>query len=208
MSDSDFTQTSVVLNCPHCGVHVALMHAPVLVPSAGNQRVFAIWKKGDGDLWWIGVCTSCWKGILAHEDQRGRGYTFYPADLPAPTDERIPDEIRRDLDEAKRCYSVAAYRACAVMARRAMQTACIDQGASKGNLVNKLHELANSGMITKSLKGWGDAVRWVGNDAAHPNGEDVTQEDAEEILRLAEQFMHSVYVAPAIAQDIRAKRHP
>lgn len=208
MSDDALAQTSTNINCPHCGVHVALMMAPVQVSGAGNQRISAIWKKGDGDMWWIGVCPSCWNGILAHEDQLGRGYTFYPAPLPSPTDERIPDEIRRDLDEAKRCYSVSAYRACAVMARRAMQAACMEQGAAKGNLVTQLHELAASGVITRSLKEWGDAVRWVGNDAAHPSGEDVTQDDADAILPLAEQFMHVVYVAPAIAQAVAAKRNP
>jgi hypothetical protein len=90
-----------------------------------------------------------------------------------------------------------------------LQNACIEQGATAGgNLVSQLHELAKNGVVTKSLKEWGDAVRWVGNDAAHPNHDDVTKEDAEDILKLAEQFMHVVYVAPAIAKDIQAKRHP
>lgn len=210
MSDNALTQTSVALHCPHCGIYVALMQAP----TARHEDFPAVWQKSGSESWWIGVCPNCRNGVLVYQRElltpgnvRPVVHVFYPAALPSPTDEHIPDAIRRALDEAKQCFSVTAYRACAVMARRAMQTACIEQGATKGNLVNQLHELANSGVITKSLKDWGDAVRWVGNDAAHPNGEDVTQEDAEAILRLAEQFMHAVYVAPAIAQDIQAKRH-
>jgi uncharacterized protein DUF4145 len=200
----EYTQTSVALNCPHCGIYVAL----IMAPTRGNDKFPAIWQKAGNDLWWIGICPKCRMGVLAHEDQQGGGYTFYPAELPTSTDNRIPDEIRSDIDEAKRCFSVQAYRASAVMARRAIQAACINQGAKKDNLVAQLHELASNGVITNSLKEWGDAVRWVGNDAAHPNGDEVVKEDAEDILSLAEQFMHTVYVAPAIAQNIRAKRQP
>ena len=46
----------------------------------------------------------------------------------------------------------------------------------------------------------------VGNDAAHPNSDDVTAEDAEDILELAEQFCSVVYVTPAISNQLRTKR--
>jgi hypothetical protein len=69
-----------------------------------------------------------------------------------------------------------------------------------------LQELASNGVITKDLKEWADVVRWVGNDAAHPSKDEVNKEDAEDILKLAEQFLHVIYVAPAIAKERRAKR--
>ena len=49
-------------------------------------------------------------------------------------------------------------------------------------------------------------MRWVGNDAAHPDKQAVTKEDAEDILHLAEQFLNVIYVAPAIAKEQRTKR--
>lgn len=202
---SDFIQTHIALYCPHCGLYVCLMQAQTVFRDLHEN---VIWHSSAGDMWWIGVCPNCRNGVLVHTDVNAGTETCYPTPLPTPTDERIPDEIRRDLDEAKRCYSVAAYRACAVMARRSMQTACIEQGAAKGNLVSQLHELEASGIITKSLKEWGDAIRWVGNDAAHPNEDDLMQEDAEAILNLAEQFMHTLYIAPAIAQGIQGKLRP
>jgi hypothetical protein len=199
--------TSISINCPYCGTHTALMMAPVNINTPNTQGVRAIWQKEGGDLWWIGLCAKCWMAVLVHEEQQhGPRYTFYPNPLPSATDDRISDPVRRDLAEAKLCFSVDAYRACAVMARRAIQTACIEKGATKGQLVGQLHELADKAIITKDLQEWGDVVRWVGNDAAHHNGDEVTKEDAEDILRLAEQFMHAVYVAPAIAQELRAKR--
>jgi len=93
------------------------------------------------------------------------------------------------------------------MARRAIQSACIDKGADKSEkLVKQIEELADKGVITNDLKEWADVVRWVGNDAAHPKKDKVTKEDAEDILKLAEQFMHVIYVAPAIAKERRRKR--
>jgi hypothetical protein len=80
-----------------------------------------------------------------------------------------------------------------------MQSICIDQGATKDKLVEQLHELAANGVITKDLKEWADVVHWVGNDAAHPDKQPVTPRDAEDILHLAEQFLHVIYVATAIA---------
>jgi hypothetical protein len=49
-------------------------------------------------------------------------------------------------------------------------------------------------------------VRWVGNDAAHPNDQNVTKEDAEDSLKLAEQFLHILFVTPAIAKARRTER--
>jgi len=87
-----------------------------------------------------------------------------------------------------------------------MQAAYIDKGAAKEKLVEQLHELAANRIITNDLKEWADVVRWVGNDAAHPDKQPVTDKDAIYILNLAEQFLHVIYVAPAIAQEQRTKR--
>jgi hypothetical protein len=49
-------------------------------------------------------------------------------------------------------------------------------------------------------------VRWVGNDAAHPGGQEVLKDDAEDTLKLAEQFLHVLYVTPALAKARRVAR--
>jgi hypothetical protein len=170
-------------------------------PSSEKTTV-ALWKKDNKNNWWIGVCNSCRMPVLV----LNKGQIVYPNPLPSPSDTRIPEHIRNDLDEAKTCFSIKVCRASAVISRRAMQSACIDKGAAKERLVDQLHELADSGVITKELKKWADVVRWVGNDAAHPDKQTVTEKDAEDILHLAEQFLHVIYVAPAIAKEQRTKR--
>lgn len=137
---------------------------------------------------------------------RDEGHVVYPHPLPSPTDKRIPQSIREDLDEAKNDFAIGSWRSCATMARRAIQSAGRDKKATKGKLQDEINDLAKKGVITQDLKDWADNVRWVGNDAAHPDSPKVEKEDAKDVLKLAEQFLHVVYVAPAIAQELRTKR--
>ena len=192
----------VSIYCPYCKRHTALQMAPAEYKIGHETYTTACaWQSRYG-IWWIGVCNYCNEPVLV----KNEGDVVFPTPLPSPSDERIPEHIRQDLDEAKICFSVNAYRACAVMARRAIQSAAIDKGATKGNLVEQINELESSGIITKDLKEWATLVRWIGNDAAHPNKDKVEKEDAEDILTLAEQFLNVIYVAPALAKERRKKR--
>ena len=190
--------------CPYCHKYTSLTAATQRVSTGTGRDVIVRveWKDSDKEPWWIGLTNCCQSPVLIHEE----GDIIYPTPLPSPTDKRIPESIRQDLEEAKMCFSINAYRACAVMARRAMQSACIEKGATKDSLSDQLKELASNGVITKELKEWADVVRWVGNDSAHPNAEKVTKEDADDILKLAEQFLHVLYVTPAIARERRTVR--
>ena len=194
---------SVSLYCPYCKRHTALSVAQA--EYGDYERIFhtgAIWKKSRNEQWWIGICNGCHQPSLVLNN----GEVVYPQPLPRPTDSNIPAEIARDLDEAKMCFSVECYRACAVMARRCMQSACISKGATHGDLVAQIVELAKKGTITQDIQEWATVVRWVGNDAAHPNHDEVTKEDAEDCLKLAEQFLHVIFVTTAIAKARRAAR--
>ena len=200
---------SVSIFCPHCHKHTALSIAQTEYEF--NYRKYetsAIWDDRNGGQWWIGICNNshCQQPVLVLND----GSVIYPYPLPSMTDERIPDPMRRDLIEAKICFSVDAYRACSVMARRAIQNACINKGAKeKDVLATQINELFNKGVITKDIKDWADVVRNVGNDAAHPNNEILEKEDADDILELAEQMLQVLYVAPAIAnsrKEVRDKK--
>lgn len=163
----------------------------------------AYWEPKQGTVWWIGVCNACRMPVLVED----HGEVIYPAPLPKPTDKHVPEPIRADLDEAKTCFSVSAWRASAVMARRAMQSVAVEKGASKGKkLHEQIAELLASGKITADLKEWADVVRWVGNDGAHPNNEVVTKEDAEEVLHLSEQFLSVLYVTPGIAKNLKTRK--
>ena len=72
--------------------------------------------------------------------------------------------------------------------------------AEGAGLVNQINFLAEKGKITGELKKWATIVRWIGNDAAHPDAPEVAEEDARDALHLAEQFLTIIFVTPAIAE--------
>jgi len=197
--------SGISIYCPWCHRYTFLNVGRGEGEYEDDYRCKSIFENNTG-RWWIGECNHCKKCVLVHETIYGRNEIF-PSPLPEPTDERIPEHIRNDLDEAKKCFSISAYRACAVMARRAIQNACIDKGCNPDDrLVNQIEELFKKGIITMEMKDWATVVRWVGNDAAHPSNPEVTREDAEDILNLAEQLFHILYVAPAIAEEMRKRK--
>jgi len=168
----------------------------------GRRVTSAITNEIGRGVWWIGICNGCNHPVLVHDE----GDTIYPHPLPSPSDRNIPEDIRTDLGEAKMCFAVNCFRACSVMARRCIQRACISKGAKGNNLADQIKDLTSSGQITKDLEEWVTVVRFIGNDGAHPNADNVTADEAEDCLKLAEQFLHVLFVAPAIAQARRAKK--
>ena len=191
--------------CPRCHKHTALSVAPAEYQSTLGSKLYtqAIWMNEQKQKWWIGICNSCNLPSLVLNN----GAQVFPHPGPSPTDPNIPQDLARDLDEAKMCFSVGCYRACVVMTRRCIQSACIAKGATKQNqLVSQIEELANLGVITKDIQKWATTVRWLGNDAAHPNEDEVKEEDAEDCLELAEQFLHVIFVTTALAKARLAQR--
>jgi hypothetical protein len=147
---------TISLFCPHCHKHTAL--------SAGTTRcsidryiVFkeVDWESPSGDKWWIGICNGCGLPCLV----KNEGVIVYPHPRPSPTDTNIPKELARDLDESKICLSVDCYRACAAMARRCIQNACLHKGTTAKDLVGQIAELAHKGVITKDIAEWATVVR-------------------------------------------------
>lgn len=197
--------------CPYCHKDVAFSWVEISQNGGSTVTFFKECYGNRKGRWTIGECPNCEGCVLLHfnVDNYGKAYLteVFPYPLPSPVDERIPENIRTDLVEAKLCLSVNAYRACVVMCRRSMQQTCITKGATKRDLIDQIDEIATNGTITSDLKDLAHMVRWVGNDAAHPNKDDVTEEDAKEILNLAEQFMQVVFVAPAKVKEIRDRKN-
>jgi len=198
----------IEIYCPWCHKHVALVWIALRRSTSINyateeiiEPIFYTTEKGN---WSIGMCPSCGNCVLIK--LKDKKLNVFPYPLPSLTDERIPEKIRKDIDEAKICLSVNAFRACAGMCRRALQQACILKGiSSKKRLEEQIDELAEKRIITDDLRELAHNVRWVGNDALHPENPEVTEEDAKEILNLTEQFMEVIFVAPKKVKEIKEK---
>lgn len=183
--------------CPFCKKYSSLRQSDI--KHGDTRREFisrGVNIENDG-YWWIGLCNSCEHPFLILDE----GVEIYPQVLPSITDIRIPDNIRENLIEAKKCYSVSAYRGCATLARRIIQIISLEKGANPNDkLVDQIKWLRDSHIITNEIKEWADVVRWVGNEAAHPSQSGVvTQVDAKDILDLTEQITNILYIAPAIS---------
>lgn len=177
--------------CPYCHKHTYLT---ILT----NSRT----PTGD---WAMGRCNACDFVVLIHSNTGN----IYPNPLPKAIDENIKENIKKDCEEANLCFSIRAYRAAVVMARRALQSICLDKGAKDDEKLEKqIDWLLSEAIITKDLKNWAHEVRMVGDNAAHPKkpeeDQSVSKDDAEDILKLLEQFCQVLYVAPAIA-EVRKK---
>lgn len=214
------------IHCPHCGKFTAVSPAPLVIiaPSSGMPNGIAeesigkwlnqmpYYRYGSGS-WWLGKCNACKQPLLVKD----HGSTVYPAPQPAPVSEHVPEPMRGDLLEAKRCLGVSAWNAAVVMARRALQTAAVQQGAPKGKkLWQQIADLDDRRIITPAQRKIADAARWVGNHGAHDTEPDVasgavvitevTEEDAKDTVQFVEHLFETIYVAPVLAQKQLDKR--
>jgi len=195
--------------CPYCHQNVTYSWVYLDKDGGGSRNWLHDYFKNSTGSWLMGECPSCKRASLFHFSLDNRYFLpdnlldIFPSPLPSPVDQRIPEKIKKDLEEAKLCFSVNAINACVAMCRKALQRACKEAGATKKDLID---EIAEKKIITETLKDLAHGVRSVGNDGVHPNEEEVLVEDAEEILKLTKQFMEMVFVTPAKIREIKERR--
>ena len=189
--------------CPHCKTPNRFEQA-----RASQGRDFTTWQiingpRDVGILLQMCRCTNCGEVIIFFNNKM-----IYPLGAtrpPCPAE--VPDPIAKDYKEACLVESYSQ-KAAAALARRCLQNALYDQGIKKKNLNEEIEEA-----ITKLPSHLGqaiDAIRTIGNFAAHPikyqnTGEIVEVEsgEAEWSLDVLEQLFDFYYVAP---KNLEAKR--
>lgn len=192
--------------CPHCSSVSSF--EPVGQPHAESRYVSGSGLT-DHFLAQVSQCIGCKDFVLvvgcSYGRQPQRGYelkSFAPRTAAQDAvDKSVPPNIAADLSEAIRCEWAKSYKAAVTMCRRAIQAASIDKGATpKDKLVDQIDELATLQIITASLKDMAHEVRLTGNDGAHPGADglnDVTQQDAKDIIEFTKELFHHVYIMPA-----------
>lgn len=184
--------------CPKCQAHSHLT----------ERATYRKHSNGIAIDYSVEECNSCEQHFLVvlHANT-GRRLAIYPKSLPQIVDKLIPSPIKEDFEEALLCHSVGAFRGAAALARRTVQVICLNKGASKTKkLQDQIDELFTNGIITKDIQEWAHEVRFLGNDAAHPNKDEVLEGDAKDILELLESLCEVLYVTPAKALERKKKR--
>ena len=131
-----------------------------------------------------------------------------PNDTVATEVQQAAKSVAEDFAEALRCQWVKAYKACVVMCACAVQGSAIALGAKKKTLTDQIDELFSQGKITEALKDFAHEIRVTRNIGAHPDKdglEDVTEQDANDIVEFTREYLHHVYVMPA---KLKARKTP
>lgn len=116
----------------------------------------------------------------------------------------VPDHLRADYDEAALLLSVSP-KASAAMSRRCLQATIREKmGISKRSLDKEIDAVIEQNLVPSELAGQLDAVRHIGNFAAHPMKDtesgviiDVEPGEAEWNLDVLDGLFDYWYVLPA-----------
>lgn len=207
---SKYGQPTISLRCPAC------LHLGALDP-LGSQDVRlarADGKTQDFPIFGHRRCprTECYAYILVVYRGLGEVVTSFPAEVIDFDASGLPDEVRETLEEAIQCHAHECYRAAAIMVRRTLEVVCADRKATGKDLRDRLSALGNNVILPKELLDGLDALRLLGNDAAHVESQTymaVGKEEVEVGLAVAKEVLKAVYQLSELVDRLNAlKRSP
>lgn len=122
---------------------------------------------------------------------------------------KISQEIRDDFREAGLCHAAGCDKASMVMSRRVLQRCLKEQGCTQRNLVDAIDDAMGRGILRKNFHAVATEIRQYGNLGAHPDDEqlqNITTENALQVLEFARLLIHEFYEIPAVADKLRKQR--
>ena len=106
----------------------------------------------------------------------------------------LPGNIGDSLEEAEKCYKARAYSACAVMCGRSLEALCKNYETKSKTIAGGLREMRERKIIDDRLYEWGEVLRQQRNLGAHATGENISKEDARDILDFANAICDYVFI--------------
>ncbi|MDD5568172.1 MAG: DUF4145 domain-containing protein [Candidatus Omnitrophica bacterium] len=186
------------MKCPHC-----------LISFHEDEAVRNL--TDDCDFFWTAqyqICPACKKIIVCLKGKSSFGvkkFLVYPKGISrAPLSQDVPDDFSQDYKEA--CLVINdSPKASAALSRRCLQNIIRGvAGVKKSDLNKEIEELLDTKSLPTRLADSVDAIRVLGNFAAHPikstnTGEivDVEPGEAEWLLDVLEGLFDFYFVQPA-----------
>jgi hypothetical protein len=119
----------------------------------------------------------------------------------------VPKSIREAFTEARTCIRAKAFTAAAIMCRKTLEGICSVHGVkSSGSLAAQLSKLKENGIIESRLFEWAEALRTMGNEAAHGVESVISPEDARDTLEFTEALIEYVFSYRDKFEDFRKRR--
>ncbi len=196
------------MKCPHCQVMFTegWSYRSLGRDSAGEWRLATTQCANDECALWIAEL------IQLHPEggQPVAKRVILPNAASRPVPPEVTEPYGSDFGEAAVVLSDSA-KASAALSRRCLQSLLRGEaGVTHSNLNNEIDEVLSSGQLPSWLGDNLDAVRTVGNFAAHPikstnTGEvvDVEPAEAEWLLDVLEGLFDFYFVQPAAAKKKR-----
>jgi hypothetical protein len=202
-SDQTASPRALSLRCPGCGhqSNFAPIHgiADLWVESkfaAGQRRcpkpecqtlVFVI-ATGSGDV------------VASYPPQR---LDFDPAG--------IPPVVLAPFEEALACQAVGCHIAAAMLARKTLEAICEERGATGTTLRDRLTGLKSRVVLPSALFDAMDALRLLGNDAAHVESktyDTIGDEEVRIALLLTKEILKATYQLDSLVSQLKALTKP
>lgn len=154
-------------------------------------------------------CDGCGQALLFGQEDYGNGwdelFRLWP-DPPRPLSPSIPDSLRHEHEEARKCFEAKAYTAAVVMVGRTLEGVCAEHGFAKGTLHQRLQQMKSKDLIDPRLLEWAEELRVLRNEGAHFTGSQVSREDSKDALELSEALLDYTYVLASRFDAFRTRR--
>ncbi len=105
----------------------------------------------------------------------------------------IPADILKNFKEAQDCFKFGLYTPSVIMCRLVLEAICHNNSCTGSTLIQKLEDLKNKNIINDQLYEWVDALRLLGNIAAHDFTSTVKKEDSKDVLDLIHAIIEYIY---------------
>ena len=119
---------------------------------------------------------------------------------------KVPESIKNAFAEAVSCFKVKAFTASAIMCRKTLEGLCSEHGIETRNLSQSLKTLRDRQIIEARLFEWAEALRTLGNEAAHGVGNSISREDAQDTLDFTEALVQYVFTYQDQFNSFKARR--
>ncbi len=190
--------------CPHCGncANQRVVHAqqfPMTLEQYRSKKLVKIYHDAVG-AYYTAVCDVCQKILVYKDFQLNKGsLSFKTAELVWPDYLDIdilcmPESIANVYSEATKVLN-ASPDAFVILIRRGLEAICYDRGAKGNNLYLRLSDLAQKGEIPPRLADYANALRLLGNMAAHSPKQNLNLQDAFLVNDFFKMVVEYVYVA-------------
>jgi hypothetical protein len=117
----------------------------------------------------------------------------------------VPASVAECLAEAIDCHANNNNVAAAIMVRKTLEEMCEDQGAKGGNLKAKIKDLSTKIVVPQQLVNGMDALRLLGNDAAHIEAQVFSEVGPKELsvaIKFTKELLKNVYQYGSLLKEL------